>query len=263
MLTPEDAAAVLRRASELDTPALEQHGALDEQVVRDAAREVGLSPRAVDQAVAEWRAGALQPLPPLQTGRRLGLLASVVVEAQIAIPPDDAHRQVQTWLDTQWFEQRRHRGSETEWRPRPGLLATARRAVDFNRTMRLSRVDRLTTCLAPAAGGTRVRLVAELTDLRAGLSAGLVIAPGVLTGVLTGVVVATGNPMPEVLLSLPVALGVGGAGWLASSAVLATNRARVAEELERAVSQLELLQPRLPLSQRASSWAAQRLPGRT
>ena len=260
MLTPDEAAAVLRRAAELDTPSLEQHDGLEEEALRQAALEVGLSGAAVDQAVAEWRAGALGPLPPVQTGRVLGLLAAVVVEARIAVPLEVAERQVQTWLQTQWFEKRRTRGSETDWRPRPGLLATARRAVDVQRTMRLSRVDRLTTCVAPSAGGTRVRIVAELADLRTGLTAGLVVAPGVVAAAVTALAVASGNPLPEVLLGVPVGLGVGGLGWTASSVVLASHRARVAEELEHAVTTLEDLQPRRPLVERATSWAAARLP---
>ena len=106
-----------------------------------------------------------------------------------------------------------------------------------------------------------MRLVADLADLRRGLTTGLVVAPGVLAGtvVVVAASVATGNPMPEVLLSVPAALGVGGAGWLASSAVLTSNRARVQEELEQAVAGLEELQPRAPLPQRAAAWAA-RLP---
>ena len=169
MLTPEDAAAVLRRAAELDTPALEQHDVWDEQVVRDAAREVGLSEAAVEQAVAEWRAGVLAPLPPLPSDRRLGLPGSVAVEGRLALPPEVAAQRLEAWLCGQWFERRRTRGNETEWAPRSGPLAAARRAADLDRRLRLRGVGRVRSCVAPADSGSRVRLVAHVEGVRSGL----------------------------------------------------------------------------------------------
>lgn len=258
-LTPEDAAAVLRRAAELDTPVLPQGDALDEQVVREAAREVGLSEAAVDQAVQEWRAGVLEPLPDLSADVRVGLLATVAVESRTGLAPDAASERMQAWLRGQWFERRRVRGNESEWAPRPGLLAGARRAVDVQKRLRLAGVGRVRLCVAPAAQGSRVRVVADLGDARSGLLAGLVMAPAVVAGGGLGVALGLDGGA-DVLLALPAALGVGGLGWGVSRRVLARRRAELAEDLERVLDELATVTMRRGLPERAAAWAAERLP---
>lgn len=261
MLTPDDAAAVLRRAAELDTPAVTEHDALDESVVRAAAREVGLSEAAVEQAVAEWRTGVLAPLPPLDARRRAGLPGLVVVEAQVALSCAATAAGLEAWLRGQWFERRRTRGPESEWAPRRGLLAGARRVADLQHRLRLSGVGRLRVCVAPAASGSRVRLVADLGDIRSGLLAGLVATPAVLTagGVAIALVLPAGSAMPEVLLALPAAAGAGSLGWLGARGVLEHRRDRLSEELEQALEALVAPLPR-SLQERAAAWAIERLP---
>lgn len=258
-LTPDDAAAVLRRAAELDTTPLSAHDALDEQVVRDAAREVGLSEAAVDRAVAEWRSGVLEPLPELSPDVRAGLLATVAAESRVLLPPDVAAERMQAWLRGQWFERRRVRGNESEWAPRPGLLAGARRAVDVQKRLRLSGVGRVRLCVAPAAQGSRVRLVADLGDARSGMLAGLVAAPAVLAGGVIGTALGMdGGAGLEVLLALPGAAGAGGLGWLGARRVLASRRAALAEDLERVLDELATVPLKRSLPERAAAWAAER-----
>ena len=260
-LSPEDAAAVLRRAAELDTPSLAEQDALDEQVVRDAAREVGLSEAAVDRAVQEWRAGVLEPLPALSPDGRAGLLATVAVESRALVPPAVAAERMQAWLRGQWFECRRVRGNESEWAPRAGLLAGARRAVDVPKSLRLSGVGRVRLCVAPAAHGSRVRVVADLGDARSGLLAGMVVAPAVLVGGGLGAVLGLdGSAGPEVLLALPAFAGAGGLGWAGARRVLGRRRAELAEDLERVLDELASVVPRRRLPERAAAWAAERLP---
>jgi len=259
VLTPDDAAAVLRRAVELDTPSLDQHDALDETVVRGAAREVGLSEAAVEQAVAEWRAGVLAPLPPLAPDRWAGLPGWVAVEGRVALSPAAAGRRMEEWLRGQWFERRRTRGAESEWAPRKGVLASARRVADLDHRLRLSGVNRLRLCVAPAQAGSRVRLVADLGDTRAGLLAGFVAAPAVIAAGGVGATLL-GAGAPEVLLALPAAVGVGGAGWLGARAALTRRRTTIAEELERAVDALVRVPYRRALPERAAAWVLERLP---
>lgn len=238
-LSPDDAAAVLRRAAELDTTPLEEQDALDEDVVRAAAREVGLSERAVAQAVQEWRAGALAPLPELLPDRRLGLLATTAASRVVDVPAERALGSLDAWLRAQWFERRRVRGAESEWAPRPGVVAAARRLADVQGRLRLSSVRRLRVCVAPAAGGARVRLVADLADHRNGLLAGLVATPALVVGAGVGVAVGLpGDALPEVLLAGPAALLGGGAGWLGARKAMDVKRAQVHEELERALDEL-------------------------
>ncbi len=259
MLTPDDAALVLRRAAELDTPALEDHDALDEEVVRAAAREVGLSHAAVEQAVVEWRAGALAPLPPLPVDRFAGLPGSVAVERRVDLGVEQARAGVEAWLRLQWFELRRRRGDETDWVPRSGVLAAARRAADLDHRLRLSGVGRVRVCAAPAAGGTRLRLVADVTGTRTGLLTGLVAVPAGLTVVGAGVsAVALGVSPQEALLALPAAAGLGGAGWLGARTVLSHRRATLAEELDAVLDGLGRTEPVRPLPDRAAAWARER-----
>lgn len=272
MLTPDDAAAVLRRAVQLDTPTLAEHDALDEQVVRAAARDVGLSEASVEQAVAEWRAGVLAPLPALVADTWAGLPGWVAVERAVPLSATDAAVRLEAWLRGQWFERRRTYGTESVWAPRGGILASARRAADLDGRLRLSGVGRLRVCTAPAepAGmrpapaepGARVRLVADLGDARTGLLAGLVAAPALLTavGVATALVVPAGGAMPEVLLALPAALGAGGLGWCGARTVLDRRRAALSEELERVLDELVSVHPRRPLQERATAWALERMP---
>ena len=257
-LSPEDAAAVLRRAAELDTTPLPHADAMDERVVRDAAREVGLSETAVEQAVQEWRAGVLDPLPDLSPDRFAGLLATAAAEGRVALPVERAGEQVDAWLRSQWFERRRTRGPESEWVPRRGALASARRAVDVQGSLRLQGVSRVRACIAPAAQGTRVRLVADLGEMRRGLLGGMVALPAAVAGV--AVVAGAPDLLPEALLAAPAAAGAGGLGWLGARGVLRARRARVSEELERVLDELTTAPLRRSLSDRALGWAAARLP---
>lgn len=250
---------MLRRAAELDTPSLEQPDALDETVVREAAREVGLSEAAVEQAVAEWRAGVLAPLPALAVDRRVGLPGWVAAEGQVALSPGAAAAALEQWLRGQWFERRRVRGAESDWAPRRGVLASARRAADLDHRLRLTGADRLRVCVAPARSGARVRLVADLSHTRTGLLAGFVAAPAVLAAGGTAAVLM-GAGAPEVLLALPAAGGVGGLGWVGARSVLLRRHVALREELERVIDGLADEPPRRPLPERAAAWALERLP---
>ncbi len=218
-LSPEEAAAVLRRASELDAqrqiPA-EDH--LDEDVVRQAAADVGLSEAAVERAVTELRRGHLTPAPDLPPGRRAGLDAHVVVSH-----PSTQATALEPWLGSQWFEVRRRRGATVDWEPRTGLAAKARRAADVQKKLRLS--DVRTLRVEPDGDG--VRLTADLGDLRNGLLGGMVALPAV---VVAGVVLLPGGP--EALLAAPAALAAGGLGWTGARHSLVSRRQRVRDVLE-------------------------------
>lgn len=237
-LTPDEAAAVLRRAAELDAADPHDDERLDERVLREAAQEVGLSGEAVDRAVRELRAGALQPLPPLPPDRRAGLPVLVTVERTHPLPPDRLAAGLDAWLRGQWFAPRRRRGDACDWEPRTGSLARARRAVDLGRHLRLADVRRLRV---ETGSGSRVRLTADLGDLRTGMLVGWVAAPTALVGGVTALAVGAG---PELLLAGPAGLAAGGAGWLSARRTLEVRTARVREELELALDQLPAAPPR-------------------
>ena len=253
---------MLQRAAELDTPSLEQHDGLDEGVLRAAARDVGLSDAAVDQAVREWQAGALAPLPEVAQDARLALPGFVFVTGRVELPAEETARRLEGWLRDQWFEHRRRRGPETEWAPRRGPLAAARRAADLDHRLRLGTVGRLRVCVTPAGEGSRVRLVADLRETRGSLLSGMVAAPAAVTaaGLGAAAVLPAGTDVTELLLALPAAAGVGGLGWLGARRVLHTRRVAVAEELERVLADLATV-VRRPLPERAVAWATERLTG--
>lgn len=251
-LSPDEAAAVLHRAAELDTSPLSSQDALDEEVVRAAAREVGLSEAAVSQAVQEWRTGALAPLPALPENRWAGLSATTAAERRLAVPPERAARAAEDWLRGQWFERRRVSGFESTWAPRTGMFAGARRALDVQHRLRLSGVHRVRLCVAPAADGVRVRLMADLGPGRAGLLVGWVAGPALAVGAGVGVLLALpGDALPEVLLAVPAAAAAGGGGWAVAKAVMDRRLGQVREEFERVLDELSLpVSARPGLSQR-------------
>ncbi len=250
---------MLRRAAELDTTPLEEYDRLDESVVRQAAREVGLSDTAVTRAVQEWRTGALAPLPPLPPNRRAGLESTVIVERRLAFQPAEVRRELEAWLRAQWFERRRIAGDESRWVPRSGPVAKARRVLDLRHTLRLDGVNEVRACAAPADGGSRVRVVADLSGTRAELLAGMVAAPALLVGSFTFVVLAATHGVPHALdplAALPAAAS-GGAGWLGARSLLQRRCARVQDELDLALD--GLFAPRLSRSG-LPDWAAGLLP---
>jgi hypothetical protein len=67
-LTVEQAAAVFRRAAELEAAGVRGDAVLDDQALEDVAREVGLSPASIREALAELRGGALAPGPSITWG---------------------------------------------------------------------------------------------------------------------------------------------------------------------------------------------------
>src|SRR5690606_33273589 len=87
-LSRDEVALVLRRAAELDAAAGgPPPDGYEPAAVEEAAREVGLSPAAVRQAVAELRAGVL---PAEGTGRRRAATSRVVGEQRLVATPPEA-----------------------------------------------------------------------------------------------------------------------------------------------------------------------------
>ncbi len=220
-MSPEETRAVLRRAAELDAllqTAPDDH--LDEDVVRQAAAEVGLSADNVERAVAELRSGRLVQAADLPTGRRAGLDAVVVLTH-----PTARTEAVEHWLSSQWFELRRRRGATSDWEPRGGLAAKARRATDLQKTLRLQ--DVRTLRVEPQGEG--VRVTADLGDLRNGLIGGMVLVPAGVVGGLTAVLLGIG---PETVLAAPAAIAAGGVGWAGARRTLTARRQQVQNTLQ-------------------------------
>lgn len=223
-LTPDEAAVVLHRAAELQA-AHERAGhsgdLLNADDVVTLGRELGLRDDAVQAALAERRAPALpDPAPPL-----LGLRATVVIEREVRLTPEQAQARVGTWLEAQWFDAQRRRPGHVRWRARTGVAADLRRGVDVMGTLRLKgvRIVDVRTTPAKLDDVTDLRLDVAATGTRAELVGGLVVAPAGL--VAAGTVLAAALASPVLLVALPGAAAVGGAGWLGARAAL-TRRGR-------------------------------------
>ena len=94
--------------------------------VEEAAQEVGLSPAAVRQAVAELRVGVLPAEPRGRRARRdTRVLSSRRVSDQRLVDrsPAEAQALIDRYLRTQMFEVRRRSGDRSLYRHRADLVA--------------------------------------------------------------------------------------------------------------------------------------------
>jgi hypothetical protein len=213
-LTSDEVALVLRRAAEIEAAedATAPGLAYDPAAVEEAAREVGLSPAAVRQAVAELRVGVL-PAPPADEGRsrsRGRVLASRRVSDQRLVdrPPGVALATIDRFMRTQMFELRRRAGDRSLYRHRADLIAGLRRRLDFAGVIKLEGLTMVDVVVTPTDERTLVRVEAELTTSHANAMAGGA-AAGTAVTVLTGLTGAIAGEAGLVIAALPAGALVG------------------------------------------------------
>jgi hypothetical protein len=246
-LSGDEVAIVLRRAVELEAMTDEADGGgaegYDPAALEEAAREVGLSPATVRQAVAELRAGVL-PVPAPQDrkgvarrrttpgGMPVPVAGSRMVAQQRLVEPTPA--EVDAVLDrfmrTQMFELRRRAGDRAVYRPRRDLVANLRRRLDFAGAIRLDHLATVTTVVVPAQERTLVRVEAELVASRAnamtgGAAAGSAVAVGM------GFFGAVFGEAGLVIAALPAGAMVGGGSMRVAESRWRRRRDDVAEAL--------------------------------
>jgi hypothetical protein len=246
-LSGDEVAIVLRRAVELEALTDDVDGGgpegYDPAALEEAAREVGLSPATVRQAVAELRAGVL-PVPAPQDrkgvarrrttpgGMPTPVAGSRMVAQQRLVEPTPA--EVDAVLDrfmrTQMFELRRRAGDRAVYRPRRDLVANLRRRLDFAGAIRLDHLATVTTVVVPAEERTLVRVEAELVASRANAVAGGA-AAGSAVAVLMGFIGAVFTEWGLVMAALPAGAIVGGGGIRVAEARWRRRRDDVAEAL--------------------------------
>jgi hypothetical protein len=228
-LTDDEVARVLRRASELDLGAatsLATGEGLPVASVEAAAAEVGLSPAAVRQAVAELRTGALDEQE-----------SPIVCARVVPLPSDAALEAVGRFLTRQVMARARARGSEEVWRPREDWLAGMQRGLDWAKAIRLRAINEVVVRAVEVEGGTLVRLVAHPSGAVAsapgiGLGVGTIVGGGL--GAL-GAVIA-----PELALAaVPGGTAGGYGGWRVGRRVQRRQRWRVAEAIDGLLDELE------------------------
>ena len=231
-LTSDQVALVLRRAAELealsDSPG--DIDGYDSRSVEEAAREVGLSPAAVRQAVAELRVGAL-PVPSADRRPERVARSRIVSEQRlIEITPLAAHSKVERFMRTQMFELRRHSGDRAIYRARSDLVASLRRGLDFGGAIKLDGLRTVTVVATPADERTLVRVEAELTISRANAVAGGA-ALGTGTALFTGLIGAVFAEPALLIGAIPAGALVGGGSVRVAEARWRKRRDDVAEVL--------------------------------
>jgi hypothetical protein len=238
-LTSDQVAQVLRRAAELDalTAGVGEEDGYDPGAIEEAAREAGLSPAAVRQAVAELRVGAL-PAPvadrrPVRVARSRMLTHQRLVD----VPPGAVLATVDRFMRTQMFELRRRAGDRSLYRPRSDMVAHLRRGLDFAGAIRLDGLSTVAVTAIPADDRTLVRVETELTASRATAVAGGA-AAGTTVALLTGVTGALLGEAALVIGALPAGAMVGGGGIRVAEARWRKRRDDVAEAIDGLLDRL-------------------------
>ena len=223
-LTSEQVAVVLRRAAEIEAEVEAGAGghpdatSIDAAAVEAAAEEVGLSPAAVRQAVAELQVGTLAPPPPPAPPRtglpvRRKVAPSHIVSEQklVAAPPAAALAALEHMLYRQMFAARRRGPDGAVFRPRDDMVAKLRRKFDRVRQVRLDGVAGISTVATPVDGGTLVRVEAEMLATRQAVVGGSA-AKGAAATIVTGVGGALLHEPMFVLAAFPAGAAVAAGG---------------------------------------------------
>lgn len=209
---------VLARAAELQSASGEEPepDALTEAQVVDLGREVGLSPSAIRQALAEERS-RMMPVPVAETGVMFRVLGGSRVAAQRVVR-GTAARALET-LD-RWMQRDellrvvRQRPDMLVWEPTRGIVGNLRRAFG-NRDYALFRANSISaTAVAVDDATALVRLEADLSGVRTS-TVKHTVGGGVVGAAMTGVALVAGVvlPLPVVLIpaiSIPLAAYLGG-----------------------------------------------------
>jgi hypothetical protein len=207
---------VLARASELQTTTTDSDESMSEERLLEIAREVGLDPSHVRQAMAEERTRL--PLTEADTGPMLDALGPASVSARRTVPglPDDVLRRLDAWMPRmESLSTRRRIGDRQSWEPRHDPLGNFLRSFGVGgRRFDLVRVDQVVASVT-AVDATRsvVRLDADTAKMRRSqrnqviglmvlllLMFGVVAVPvlflvssGIGTGILAGVAAVAGG----------------------------------------------------------------------
>lgn len=238
-LSEEEATLVFRRAAELEPTfptAGRDRGGFDGATLERIGVEAGLSPAAVRQALAELRAGRLEPVQPGSRG--LGP-AELVIQRRVGLPAATVGQQMEGFLRKQQFRICRRRGDLTTWEVNRSLVANIARGIDLVDRMRLTKVETVELHVHEDGAFADVRVVLGMakarTNARIGSIAGA--ALGVSGVVAAGVGLVAG--VPEVGLLLPAtSAGAAGAHFGARSSYAKTVK-RAVDAVELALDELE------------------------
>jgi hypothetical protein len=237
---PLDRAAmerVLARAAELQAADADPaDAALNEDQLIEVAREVGLSPEHLKQALAEERSRAQVPEESGMTARLFGpahVHASRTIKGTTAATLE----RLDTWLQREESLQvKRRLFDRMFWEPRPGLFSEMRRLLNVSgRGYYLRPTREVGATVVPVdAERVLVRLEADLSNVRfeRATSGAIVAGCGVLG---TGALVVLGFFVPVAII--PAAATAVGGYFIARSHAPLVTRAQLA--LEQLLDRLE------------------------
>lgn len=228
---------VLARAVELQAADPDPSNvAINEEQLLDVAREVGLSPQHLRQALAEERGRA--QVPP-EHGLAASLLGPAHVHASRTVRGTVASTldQLDLWLQREHGMQIKRRLTDRVlWEPRSGLFSEMRRVLNVGGHGYYLRPTREVAATAVPLDGDRVlvRLEADLANVRAQRAAsGAVLAGGGVLG--TGALIALGFFVP--VAAVPAVAAMVGGYFVARSHGPVVARAQLA--LEQLLDRLE------------------------
>lgn len=234
-LTDEEAAAVFRRATELDVELAHRSEGWDLGQLEAVGREVGISAEAVRRAAAEVRLGPV----PFDLGDHVVRCWRIV-----PVTAEQAQATLAAWLREQLFEPVRDRPGVAVFDARRDAEAERRRHRDQAGRLRLLAVSRVALAAgAVPGGGSAVRVEAALAESRRRHAFGRAAAAVPISGV-TASVVAAATPLGIVWLGVPA---VGAAGWWAwrrSAFDVRSAAAEVVLAVDGALDRLERQNPR-------------------
>lgn len=234
-LTPGQVQLVLRRAAELERRD-DNEGALAPHEVSELAAEVGLSPAAVAQALAEVRAGALEPVrAPGPLERVLGPNL-VVVERTVPGGAAELQRRVDRYLRAQLLRKKRDFGARALWEHAPGWLPKLRRALDWSGTLALGDARELEVTVVDAGvARATVRFAVDIGALQRKVLTGASL--GTAAGLAAALALsAMGTPH---LIEWLAAAGASATGSLASLRVYRREVTSTVTALEHLCDTLE------------------------
>lgn len=230
-MTTEQAAAVFRRAAEIDQRGnANGRSSLDLAALEQAGVEAGISRDAIHQALAEVRAGGVLPVvrrPDAVVARTLNMTAK------------ELDHEVEHFMRRQRFRVLRRLDDRTIWVRDRSMGANIIRMVDFNQRIVLREVNQVTTCVVevPSERRAHVRFDLDLTPVRRGWYsvpwvAGAVGAAGV------SVAATLGTPL-ELIAAAPGAVALAGGAFAGARMGFRSSVRRSALGIERF---LDLLQ---------------------
>lgn len=247
-----DLERVLARASELQGTDGEPAEAISESRLVEIAREVGLDPNHVRQAMAEQRARG--SFVESESGFLLDSMGGSHVDGQRAVPGSaaDVQARLETWMPRmESMAVRRKLPQRVSWEPRRTALGNALRVMSTGNRAELVRADQVIATVTPVdEARSVVRFDVELSGLRR-TQRNLAVALGVVANAAAFAAVsvpvlfiASGSPNESAMLGGLATLGAvqAGAGWALWRGLRNSYRrtvARVQLRVEQMLDELE------------------------